>query len=345
MTYTEVKIGMSVAVGYGHVSIVEQIADSGDVQIEVSDNCQKIFPAKSGDVFLCAGRPVVLWRGARLGRVVLLIGGKNELPSEMIREARKASLTKRWDAAKQRFRLPMPKLAVGCLLIALLPGVAFGQTVATKNFVVTAPDMLLAEEVLARAESLRETLAERWLGEKLPVGVGPTVIRVKLSSSEDKGLSWVAENDSRLSHLMWLTTSRERAIGTTLAHEMTHVVLATRYPGSVPVFATEGAACEQDDPERLAMRREIVEWWAQTGNWPHVGELLESRQIEPSDTASYAHACSLTAFLLARGGRAKFIDFAVAGENRGWPNAVCDFYGYRSLASLQNAWRNFASNE
>lgn len=215
-------------------------------------------------------------------------------------------------------------------------------TAANANFVVTAPDRELAEEVLAKAEGLRTTLSERWLGDALPDGVGPTVIRVKLSSTEDKGLSWVAENDSRLSHLMWLTTSRERAVGTTLAHEMTHVVLATRHPGAMPAFATEGAACEQDDANRLAMRREIVEWWAQNGNWPHVSELFESRSIEPADAAGYAHACSVTAFLLTRGNRAKFIDFAVAGQDRGWPAAVREFYGFNDLMSLQTAWRDWA---
>lgn len=215
-------------------------------------------------------------------------------------------------------------------------------TAANANFVITAPDRELAEAVLTKAEALREALAVRWLGEKLPAGVGPTVIRVKLSSTEDKGLSWVAENDSRLSHLMWLTTSRERALGTTLAHEMTHVVLATRYPGAVPAFATEGAACEQDDAERVAMRREIVAWWAQNGAWPHVAELFESRQIEPTDMAQYAHACSVAAFLLSRGGRAKFIDFAVAGQERTWPVAVREFYGFDDLMSLQSAWRDWA---
>jgi hypothetical protein len=216
------------------------------------------------------------------------------------------------------------------------------HTAASANFVVSAPERELAEAVLKRAEALRETLAQRWLREELPSGVGPTVIRVKLSSAEDKGLSWVADNEARLSHLMWLTTSRELAVGSTLAHEMTHVVLATRYPGAVPAFANEGAACEQDDPERVAMRKRIVEWWAQTGNWPHVGELFEAKQIDPADAARYALACSVTEFLLTRGDRAKFIDFAVAGPVRGWPTAVREFYGFNNLMTLQTAWRDWA---
>lgn len=215
------------------------------------------------------------------------------------------------------------------------------HTAASANFVVSAPDKALAEEVLRKAESLRQSLAQRWLKETLPAGVGPTVIRVKLSQAEDKGLSWVADNQARLSHLMWLTTSRELAVGSTLAHEMTHVVLATRYPGEMPPFATEGAACEQDDPERLAMRKQIVAWWAQTGNWPHVSDALEARQIAPSDAARYALACSLTEFLLERGDRLHFLKFAVAGARQGWPTAVRDFYGYSDLMSLQTAWRDW----
>jgi hypothetical protein len=218
-----------------------------------------------------------------------------------------------------------------------------GAMAANANFVVSAPEQALADQVLIEAERLRDAIAVRWLSEKLPPGLGQTVIRVKLSPNEDIGLSWVADSQSRLSHLMWLTTSRELAVGSTLAHEMTHVVLATRYPGELPAFATEGAACEQDDSERIATRKRIVAWWAQTGNWPHVAEVLEARQIAPSDAARYALACSVTEFLLTRSSRATFLDFAVAGAQRGWPDAVREYYGFGDLMALQTAWRDWAN--
>jgi hypothetical protein len=167
------------------------------------------------------------------------------------------------------------------------PGEPVSSLAQSDNFVVCAPSRDLADDVLAQAESLRVRIAEQWLGEKLPPGIGPAIIRVRLSETQDEGLSWVADSPTRLSHLMWLTTTRESALGTTLAHEMTHVVLATQFPGQLPAWASEGAAGLEDDAARAATRRNIISWYSKTGNWPDLEKVLASDRIVPTDRSRY----------------------------------------------------------
>ena len=216
-------------------------------------------------------------------------------------------------------------------------------TAQSENFVVSAPDQATARAVLARAESLRRSIAVTWLGDALPDGIAPTVIRVTISSDEDRGLTWVADRADRLSHMMWLTTSRERAAGSTLAHEMAHVVLATRYPGQLPAWLDEGIASREDDERRVAARREILKWYHQTGNWPSLLETLSATKIAGSERGRYALSASLTEYLLTQGDAPKLFAFAQAGKANGWDQALRDHYQIRDARELETRWRLWAS--
>jgi hypothetical protein len=254
-------------------------------------------------------------------------------------------------ATKGSFRFACYAILLGSF--SLICGVSTGQaatreeppsaTTQNENFVVSAPDLATAQAVLAKAEGLRRSLAIQWLGEALPDGIAPTVIRVVLSDDEDKGLTWVADRADRLSHMMWLTTSRERATGSTLAHEMTHVVLSTRYPGELPAWLDEGIASRQDDSRRVAARREILVWYARTGNWPSLVEVLSAQKIAGSDRARYALSASVTDYLLSQSDVATLFEFAQAGRTGGWDAALRTHYGIAHTRALETRWRDWAS--
>jgi len=221
-----------------------------------------------------------------------------------------------------------------------------GQTTATaqsENFVVTAPDLETAQAVLAQAESLRRSLAIEWLGEAMPDGIAPTVIRVVLSNDENKALTWAADRADRLSHMMWLTTSRERVTGHALAHEMAHVVLSTRYPGELPAWLDEGIACRQDDAKRVTARREMLAWYARTGNWPSLIDVLSKQKILSSDRASYALSSSLTDYLLTQSDSTTLFAFAQTGRELGWDAALRSHYNIAHTRELESRWRAWAS--
>ncbi len=223
-------------------------------------------------------------------------------------------------------------------LASAAQGAGFAQSV---NGNVLAPDQVTAEAVLAKAEEFRRQVALEWLGEELPDGAGPVAIHVQFSATEDTGLILTMDSPQRKFHRIWLITSRQRALGSTLHHEMVHAVLATRFPGLLPAWTDEGIAGAKDDPQRVALRRQVVEQFAQAGTWPPLQTLFAAKEINVNDEAAYSAASSVTEFLLTCGDRPTLFRFATAGREVGWDRAIQDHYGFRSVADLQAAWQRW----
>lgn len=233
----------------------------------------------------------------------------------------------------------------GSLIAVSAPGTAWAETAFTiesQNFLITAPTAELAQECLASAETCRLEIAKCWLDEKLPPSVGRTMLRLKLSETEDEALSLLADSKERLSHCVWLTASLS-GMRTALAHEMAHVVLATRYPGEIPAWVHEAVAGSYDGPLRHSTRKGILDWFCRTNNWPRLERLLQAPRIPRQDMASYSAAVSLSEFLLTRGDRFRFIEFALAGHGQGWDAALQRHYQIQNVAQLQELWQSWVS--
>lgn len=225
-----------------------------------------------------------------------------------------------------------------------VPSVVQGAGVAyNDNFIVLAPDQLLAEEVLAKAEHFRQQVAEEWLAEELPPRMGRATVNVELSDVEDENFTWAIDSPEQIFHKVWLTTTRRRALGSALGHEITHVVFATRFPDRLPSWIEEGAASLQDDPQRIEIRQRIIRRYARTGNWPRLETLFKARTLALGDQPSYSVAASVTQYLLCRGGRPKLLRFAVTGQQEGWNQALREHYGIPTVRELQAAWQAWAS--
>ena len=128
-------------------------------------------------------------------------------------------------------RVSFPAVLSICLIS--LPLLAAGH-VYNDNFSVLAPaestrasEQSFAKDVLEKAEYYRKTIAKEWLGEELPAGVGRTLINVDFSN-EDAGLTWAIDSPRLKQHTIYLSAPPNQVLGSTLAHEMVHVVLATR---------------------------------------------------------------------------------------------------------------------
>jgi hypothetical protein len=227
------------------------------------------------------------------------------------------------------------------VVLALHSGSTFASEFArSANFIVLADDAELAGQVLAQAERYRREIAEEWLGEALPDGIGAAMINVRISATEDSGLTWPTDPASaRRYHRVWLTTSPAHATGAVLKHELTHVVLATWMPERLPPWAEEGAASAYDDASRVAQRRRALEWFARSGNWPRLIHVLEDDTITADDLTSYAVAASLSELLLQRGDRATLLRFAADGRRLGWDEALRTHYRIEDVNALQLAWQ------
>jgi hypothetical protein len=200
-----------------------------------------------------------------------------------------------------------------------------------------------AHEVLQSAETWRSEIAKQWLGEELPPGVGQTTVNVSFSEEQDSGLTWAKDNPRRKYHTLYLTTTPDRALGSTLAHEMVHVVLATRFPHPqrLAAWIEEGIASSYDDGPRQATRQRILAWIVKTENWPDVAELLISPNMASRDKTAYATASSLTAFLLSRGDKLTLLEFGQYANKAGWDAALSKYYRIRSTADLQRSWQQW----
>ncbi len=235
------------------------------------------------------------------------------------------------------------------VLVALaigFPSTCVGSGFAhSSNFTVFAPDQALAEAVLARAEQYRKEVALEWLARELPPGVGPTTINVRITDDADEGFTWAIDSPRRSFHKIWLAASRDRALGSTLKHEIVHTVLATRYPQTLPEWAEEGAASLSDDPKRIATRKQILDWYAETGNWPGLQRVLDAEIITADDVAGYSIAASLTRYLLSRKDKTAFLAFAQEGMRDGWEPALRTHYGITTLQRLQADWQAWSAGE
>lgn len=98
-----------------------------------------------------------------------------------------------------------------------------------------------------------------------------------------------------------MTSDRRGTTGGTLKHEIAHTVLATQWPGPrrLPSWAEEAIASRYDDDARATDRRRLVGWWAQTGNWPRLGDLLSDKSLADDDLEGYAAAASVSEILLS----------------------------------------------
>jgi hypothetical protein len=211
----------------------------------------------------------------------------------------------------------------------------------SENFsILTEQKKGWAKEVLASAELFRKELALKWLGKELPPGEAFTFINVTLADDVDEGWVLLADGRYRTMHRISLTTSRDRALGSTLAHELTHVILSSQFPQGMPIWAHEGIASLADDRARTARRQQILSGFLARG-FPEIGSVLTAQVIHPTDEAGYAISVSLTEYLLAHGGRQTFLKFVAAGSGGGWDAALDQFYGIRDVKDLQTQWQTW----
>jgi len=256
-------------------------------------------------------------------------------------------------------RIALALTAVSLLLPLLLPGLANAAGMAhDENFVVISPthrsraeSEQYAAEVLAAANRFRREVALEWLGEEIPSGLGRTVLHVQFAPDRDQGKTWAIDPnwkraggtrvDNRRMHNVFLETSPELATGSTLKHEITHVILATRYPERLAAWIEEGIASRYDDPGRHAKYQDLLQWFVRTGNWPDLGLIVSQENISPDDAEAYAVASSVVDFLLSRGDNATLLEFAADARTQGWDHSLEQHYQLNGVADLSNRWRTW----
>ncbi len=240
-------------------------------------------------------------------------------------------------------------LGVWILLSSFAPLHAFDSAKSgyakSDNFTVLTPKQATAQEadqyataVLQTAELQRREIAREWLGQELPPTRGRTIVTVSFAADRDAGLTWAIDDPRRKYHALYLSTSPDLALGSTLAHEMVHVVLATQFPhpNRLPAWLEEGIASQYDDGDRKHERQQQLATFIRTRTWPPITDILSAKSIPATDTQAYTLAAAVTAMLLARDGdKQKLLAFGQYGNNRGWDIALQEYYGIAGVDQLQ----------
>jgi len=222
-------------------------------------------------------------------------------------------------------------------------GLAYNQ-----NFVVTAATGKIAKKVAAQADLYRRQIAKKWLGRRLPDGVQRTNITVTLSKTEDRGRTWPIRSPRRSNHTIYLTSSADRVSGSTLKHEVAHVVLATHFGihGRLPTWLEEGIASQYDDNRRQKIRNEFVSSRLGTTE-TQLSSLFRTKSIAASRVGTYSLAESLTRYLMSKGktmpGRPadRLFAFAAEAKSSGWDRALRRNYNIDGVVTLQKDWQRW----
>jgi len=213
-----------------------------------------------------------------------------------------------------------------------------------KNFVVQAPPGgERAGRILTRANEFRRTLAKEF-GIDLAEGAEHVCIHFDPSETADDGKTLLGRGEPYHSHMIWLRTSEESALGSTLQHELVHTVLHARFPKGMPLWANEGLASRYDDGERLAIRARVLHRLLENGQLPPLANLFTATSFRRNPQIRYATAESVTLYLLENGGAKKFLSFVEDGTRVGWDAALRRHYKINEMR-LQENWEAWVATQ
>jgi hypothetical protein len=232
------------------------------------------------------------------------------------------------------------------VLIALVAFLSLGASHRSANFVVNAPTAEFAKEVSRAAEGFRESLALDWLGEKLPDWSDPCEMTVRVGPNMGAGgaTTFVFDNGQVFGWRMTIQGSRERILDSVLPHEIMHMILASHFRRPLPRWADEGAATSVECHQERVRYREMLQRFLRSGRGMPFSTMFVLKEYPRDVMPLYAQGFTLAEFLLAKKGRAAYLEFLEDGmESEDWPGAVRRHYGYPDIGDLQHRWLAWVS--
>lgn len=219
--------------------------------------------------------------------------------------------------------------------------VSLGASHRTANFIVRAHSVEIAKEVASAAEKYRSELAVEWLGKEMPNWYQPCPITVEVGPQLGAGgaTSFVFDHGDVFGWQMNIQGSRERILDSVLPHEITHTIFASYFRRPLPRWADEGASSTvEHDSERRKQQRLLIQF-LQTHRGIAFNDMFAMKQYPKDILPLYAQGHSLATFLVAQGGKRKFLKYVQDGlDTNNWRTATRNHYRFGSLGELQNAW-------
>jgi hypothetical protein len=234
----------------------------------------------------------------------------------------------------------MDALAIRCAILAAAVA-SMGASYRSPNFIVEAPTPQMAEQIGTATEKFRNDLAIDWLGKPMPNWAQPCPIEASVGPQLGAGgaTSFVFEHGEVFGWRMTIQGSLERILDSVLPHEVTHTIFATHFRQPLPRWADEGACTTvEHSSERDKQTRMLIDF-LHTNRGIAFSRMFAMREYPRDVMPLYSQGYSLARFLIAQGGKKKFLNYVADGmKDENWSRATKQHYNFDDLLSLQNGW-------
>ena len=131
----------------------------------------------------------------------------------------------------------------------------------------------------------------------------------------------------------------DRILSSALPHEVTHTVFAAYFGGPMPRWADEGASMLSEDRREHLRQDRIVQVSLDRRTDLALVKLFKLEEYPKDLLGFYGQGYSVSKFLIAMGGRPRFLKFVKDGMEHGWDASVKSTYNLADTRELDRAWR------
>ncbi len=228
---------------------------------------------------------------------------------------------------------------IAAALVLLVATPAHAASVRSEHFIVSASSPQLAQEVCQAAERYRRDLAIEWLGHELPPWRELCPITVRLDPGVGGATSFMFDRGVPFGWTMNIQGSRERILDSVLPHEITHTIFATHFGRPLPRWADEGACTTVEHAAEKAKQDKFLVEFLHTRRGIPFNQMFAMKEYPRDILPLYSQGYSLTRFLIAQGGKRKFVEYVGEGmRTNNWPAATQKHYNFANLSDLQVTW-------
>ena len=236
------------------------------------------------------------------------------------------------------------RLAHTALFVAAV--CSLGASYRTTNFIVNAPNETLAREIGDAAERYRADLAMEWLGRELPRWSQPCPITAHVGARMGAGgaTSFMFDRSRPFGWRMTIQGSRERVLDSVLPHEVTHTIFATHFGRPVPRWADEGACTTVEHKTEKDKQNRLLIQFLTTQRGIAFNRMFAITEYPQDILPLYAQGYSLARYLIAQGGKRKFVQYVGDGmRTNDWASSTRSHYSFSDLSELQVTWLEWVS--
>ena len=210
--------------------------------------------------------------------------------------------------------------------------VAQGQLfqVTTDNFVIKAPDPVLAKKAARLAEQYRSELSVEWLGYELPRWDErcPVTIAMDLNAYGETSFGFVGgshDGSVKAKPVGWemkIFGPPDRVLDAVLPHEITHTIFASYFGRPLPRWADEGACTTVEHESERAKNHEMLYRFlkARPSRGIPFNRMFLMKRYPDDYLPLYAQGYSVAKFLIRARGKQHFVKYVEAGLKLEYPN-------------------------